>query len=136
MDGGHSATSQLRRHGQSYTGTDNKSNATPSRGNMQVDMQGYIAQNRQASLNYLKYTQEQADILQKIVKQAKAKQPLDNELELACKLSQVFSSNYGDQRWWPFNPSVLGLSKPMRSEEPLSPLGYFTGKVMAKCMGT
>ncbi|GKD31567.1 molybdate-anion transporter-like protein [Tanacetum coccineum] len=28
------------------------------------------------------------------------------------------------------NPSVLGLSKPMRSEEPLSPLGYFTGKLM------
>ncbi|GJU55749.1 reverse transcriptase domain-containing protein [Tanacetum coccineum] len=28
------------------------------------------------------------------------------------------------------NPSVLGLSKPMRSEEPLSPLGYFTRKLM------
>ncbi|GKB11751.1 hypothetical protein Tco_0845674 [Tanacetum coccineum] len=34
------------------------------------------------------------------------------------------------------NPSVSGLSKPMISEEPLSPLGDFNGKIMAKCMGT
>ncbi|GJZ73593.1 hypothetical protein Tco_0637739, partial [Tanacetum coccineum] len=34
---------------------------------------------------YLRNTQEQANILQEIVEQAKAKQPLDGELDLACK---------------------------------------------------
>ncbi|GKC94328.1 hypothetical protein Tco_1159770 [Tanacetum coccineum] len=36
-----------------------------------------LLQNREAHINYLKYTQEQADILREIVKQAKAKQPSD-----------------------------------------------------------
>nr|GFA76086.1 hypothetical protein [Tanacetum cinerariifolium] len=40
---------------------------------------------REAHIDYLKHTQEQADILQGIVKQAKAKRPLDNALEFACK---------------------------------------------------
>nr|GEV70349.1 hypothetical protein [Tanacetum cinerariifolium] len=44
-----------------------------------------LLQNREAHINYLKYTQEQADILQGIVEQAKAKQPLDNPLDFACK---------------------------------------------------
>ncbi|GKF57986.1 hypothetical protein Tco_0171523, partial [Tanacetum coccineum] len=44
-----------------------------------------LLQNREAHIDYLKYTQEQADILQEIVKQAKAKQPLDKELDFACK---------------------------------------------------
>ncbi|GJW90698.1 hypothetical protein Tco_0168251 [Tanacetum coccineum] len=39
----------------------------------------------EAHIYYLKHTQEQADVLQGIVKQAKAKQPLDNELDFACK---------------------------------------------------
>nr|GEW45888.1 putative zinc finger, CCHC-type [Tanacetum cinerariifolium] len=38
----------------------------------------------EAHINYLKYTQEQVDILRGIVKQAKAKQPLDNALDFAC----------------------------------------------------
>nr|GEV87445.1 integrase, catalytic region, zinc finger, CCHC-type, peptidase aspartic, catalytic [Tanacetum cinerariifolium] len=37
-----------------------------------------LVQNREAHIDYLKYTQEQADILRGIVKQAEAKQPLDN----------------------------------------------------------
>ncbi|GJQ92768.1 hypothetical protein Tco_0003907 [Tanacetum coccineum] len=36
-----------------------------------------LLQNREAHINYLKYTQEQADILREIVKQPKAEQPLD-----------------------------------------------------------
>nr|GFB12802.1 hypothetical protein [Tanacetum cinerariifolium] len=44
-----------------------------------------LLQNREAHIDYLKYTQEQADILQGIVKQAKAKQPLDNALDFSCK---------------------------------------------------
>ncbi|GKA93527.1 hypothetical protein Tco_0815513, partial [Tanacetum coccineum] len=39
-----------------------------------------LLQNREAHINYLKYTQEQADILRGIVEQAKATQPLDKEL--------------------------------------------------------
>ncbi|GJW53303.1 retrovirus-related pol polyprotein from transposon TNT 1-94 [Tanacetum coccineum] len=41
--------------------------------------------NKDAYIDYFKNTQEQADILQGIVKQAKAKQPLDNALDIACK---------------------------------------------------
>ncbi|GJR79120.1 uncharacterized mitochondrial protein-like protein [Tanacetum coccineum] len=47
-----------------------------------------LLQNREAHIDYLKFTQEQADILQEIVKQAKAKQLLDKELDFACKHAQ------------------------------------------------
>ncbi|GJR88595.1 retrovirus-related pol polyprotein from transposon TNT 1-94 [Tanacetum coccineum] len=47
-----------------------------------------LLQNREIHTEYLKYTQEQADILRGIVKQAKAKQPLDKELDFACKHAQ------------------------------------------------
>nr|GEX97868.1 hypothetical protein [Tanacetum cinerariifolium] len=47
-----------------------------------------LLQNREIHLEYLKNTQEHADILWKIVKQAKAKQPLDNALDFACKHAQ------------------------------------------------
>ncbi|GKB30122.1 hypothetical protein Tco_0869523 [Tanacetum coccineum] len=44
-----------------------------------------LLQNREAHIDYLKHTQEQADILRGIVEQAKAKQPLDNVLDFSCK---------------------------------------------------
>ncbi|GJY60182.1 retrovirus-related pol polyprotein from transposon TNT 1-94 [Tanacetum coccineum] len=47
-----------------------------------------LLQNREAHIDYLKYTQEQADILWGIVEQAKAKQPLDNALDFACMHAQ------------------------------------------------
>ncbi|GJY67300.1 retrovirus-related pol polyprotein from transposon TNT 1-94 [Tanacetum coccineum] len=40
-----------------------------------------LLQNREARIDYLKYTQEQTDILRGIVKQAKAEQPLYKELD-------------------------------------------------------
>ncbi|GJX25107.1 retrovirus-related pol polyprotein from transposon TNT 1-94 [Tanacetum coccineum] len=43
-----------------------------------------LFQNREAHIVYLKYTQEQDDILWEIVEQAKAKQPLDKELDFTC----------------------------------------------------
>nr|GEU79478.1 hypothetical protein [Tanacetum cinerariifolium] len=43
-----------------------------------------LLQNRKAHIDYLKYTQEQADILLGIVKQAKTKQPSDNALDFTC----------------------------------------------------
>ncbi|GJW33622.1 retrovirus-related pol polyprotein from transposon TNT 1-94 [Tanacetum coccineum] len=47
-----------------------------------------LLQNREAHIEYLKYTQEQTDILRGIVEQAKAKQPLDKELDFSCKHAQ------------------------------------------------
>ncbi|GKA14333.1 hypothetical protein Tco_0693979 [Tanacetum coccineum] len=44
-----------------------------------------LLQNREVHIAYLRNTQEQANILREIVEQAKAKQPLDSELVLACK---------------------------------------------------
>ncbi|GJS92408.1 hypothetical protein Tco_0799376 [Tanacetum coccineum] len=44
-----------------------------------------LLQNRKVHINYLRNTEEQANILREIVQQAKAKQPLDGELDLACK---------------------------------------------------
>ncbi|GJX74119.1 retrovirus-related pol polyprotein from transposon TNT 1-94 [Tanacetum coccineum] len=46
-----------------------------------------LLHNRDAHIDYLRYTQEQADILQGIVEQAKAKQPLDKELDFACSVA-------------------------------------------------
>nr|GEV01873.1 retrovirus-related Pol polyprotein from transposon TNT 1-94 [Tanacetum cinerariifolium] len=47
-----------------------------------------LLQNREVHIEYLKYTQEQANILRETVKQAKAKQHLDKELDFACKHAQ------------------------------------------------
>ncbi|GJZ80551.1 integrase, catalytic region, zinc finger, CCHC-type containing protein [Tanacetum coccineum] len=44
-----------------------------------------LLNNKDAHIDYLKHTQEQADILQGIVEQAKTKQLLDNVLDFACK---------------------------------------------------
>ncbi|GJU11757.1 retrovirus-related pol polyprotein from transposon TNT 1-94 [Tanacetum coccineum] len=44
-----------------------------------------LLKNREVHINYLRNTQEQANILRGIVEQVKAKQPLDGDLDLACK---------------------------------------------------
>ncbi|GJX03443.1 retrovirus-related pol polyprotein from transposon TNT 1-94 [Tanacetum coccineum] len=44
-----------------------------------------LLQNKEVHINYLRNTQEQANILRGIVKQVKAKQTLDGDLDLACK---------------------------------------------------
>ncbi|GJV40928.1 retrovirus-related pol polyprotein from transposon TNT 1-94 [Tanacetum coccineum] len=44
-----------------------------------------LLQNREVHINYLRNTQEQSNILQEIVEQVKEKQPLDGDLNLACK---------------------------------------------------
>ncbi|GJU92073.1 hypothetical protein Tco_1304496, partial [Tanacetum coccineum] len=44
-----------------------------------------LLQNRDAHIDYLRHTQEQANTLREIVEQAKAKQPLDRELDFSCK---------------------------------------------------
>ncbi|GKF28592.1 hypothetical protein Tco_0094934, partial [Tanacetum coccineum] len=60
-----------------------------------------LLQNKEAHIDYLKYTQEQAGILRGIVKQAKAEQPLDNELDFAllkCSTSKCRSKPTGNKR--------------------------------------
>ncbi|GKC70967.1 hypothetical protein Tco_1116850 [Tanacetum coccineum] len=47
-----------------------------------------LLQNTEAHIDYLKYTQEQDDILWEIVEQAKVEHPLDRELDFACKHAQ------------------------------------------------
>ncbi|GJS64549.1 hypothetical protein Tco_0679113 [Tanacetum coccineum] len=47
-----------------------------------------LLQNREAHIYYLKYTQEQADILRGIVEQAKVAQPLDTELDFTCVIKE------------------------------------------------
>nr|GEV51043.1 retrovirus-related Pol polyprotein from transposon TNT 1-94 [Tanacetum cinerariifolium] len=47
-----------------------------------------LLQNREIHLEYLKNTHEQADILWEIVKQANAKQPLDNASDFSCQHAQ------------------------------------------------
>ncbi|GJR60857.1 retrovirus-related pol polyprotein from transposon TNT 1-94 [Tanacetum coccineum] len=62
-----------------------------SKMNVQLDLDHLaprLLQNREAHTDYLKYTQEQADILRGIIEQAKAKQPLDNALDFSCKHAQ------------------------------------------------
>ncbi|GKA80991.1 reverse transcriptase domain-containing protein [Tanacetum coccineum] len=44
-----------------------------------------VMQNRNVHIDYLRHTQEQANTLRELVEQAKAKQPLDRELDFACK---------------------------------------------------
>nr|GEV10691.1 hypothetical protein [Tanacetum cinerariifolium] len=48
-----------------------------------------LLKSRNTHIDYIKYTQEQAHILQGIVKQAKAKYPLDNALDFACRFIQT-----------------------------------------------
>nr|GEX52659.1 hypothetical protein [Tanacetum cinerariifolium] len=57
-----------------------------------------LLQHKEAHIDYLKYTQKQADILQRIVEQVEAKQHLDNVLDFACnkkndRISRTTSRN-------------------------------------------
>ncbi|GKE67071.1 hypothetical protein Tco_1521232, partial [Tanacetum coccineum] len=44
-----------------------------------------LLQNRDVHIDYLRHTQEQDNTLRELVEQAKVKQPLDKELDFACK---------------------------------------------------
>nr|GEU35441.1 hypothetical protein [Tanacetum cinerariifolium] len=53
-----------------------------------VPLDPKLLKNREAHIDYLKHTQEQADILQGIVEQVKAKQPLNYTLDFTYKHAQ------------------------------------------------
>ncbi|GJZ86915.1 retrovirus-related pol polyprotein from transposon TNT 1-94 [Tanacetum coccineum] len=62
--------------------------ATTAPGMFKLDLEPLpprLLQNREVHIDYLRNTQEQANILWEIVEQAKAKQPLDSELNFSCK---------------------------------------------------
>ncbi|GJR15027.1 hypothetical protein Tco_0797679 [Tanacetum coccineum] len=50
-----------------------------------------LLQNRDVHIDYLRHTQEQANTLWELVEQAKAKQPLDRELDFPCNISHEFN---------------------------------------------
>ncbi|GJZ91035.1 hypothetical protein Tco_0662962 [Tanacetum coccineum] len=65
-----------------------------------------LLQNREVHRDYLRNTQEQANILREIVEQAKVKQPLDGKLDLPCKKVAVTPMN---------NIKKVGFAKPLTS---------------------
>ncbi|GJX23556.1 hypothetical protein Tco_0228001 [Tanacetum coccineum] len=67
-----------------------------------------LLQNMETHVYYLKHTQEQADILRGIVKQTKAKQPLDNELDLAFETPKPETKVYSRR---PKQIKLVGSSK-------------------------
>ncbi|GKE60409.1 hypothetical protein Tco_1510776, partial [Tanacetum coccineum] len=77
-----------------------------------------LLQNREAHIEYLKYTQEQADILRGIVKQAKAKQPLDKELDFSCNIKQVESSTTSNSSIHVLSPTGLKCSTSNSGSKP------------------
>ncbi|GJR06892.1 retrovirus-related pol polyprotein from transposon TNT 1-94 [Tanacetum coccineum] len=50
-----------------------------------VQLPPRLLQNRDVHIDYLRHTQEQSNTLRELVDQAKAKQPLDRELDFSCK---------------------------------------------------
>ncbi|GKB41726.1 hypothetical protein Tco_0886668, partial [Tanacetum coccineum] len=50
-----------------------------------VSLPHRLLQNKDIHIDYLRHTQEQANTLRELVEQAKVKQPLDRELDFACK---------------------------------------------------
>ncbi|GJV50155.1 hypothetical protein Tco_1440367 [Tanacetum coccineum] len=63
----------------------NATTITPGMFKLDLDpLAPMLLKNRDAHIDYLKYTQKQANIIQGILKQAKGKQPLDNALDFVC----------------------------------------------------
>nr|GEW89408.1 hypothetical protein [Tanacetum cinerariifolium] len=73
------------------------------------DISPKLLQNKEAHIDYLKYTHEQADILRGIVEQAKAKQPLDKVLDFAKPqiLLQAWFKFFAIKRAQPENSNEL-----------------------------
>ncbi|GJZ71069.1 retrovirus-related pol polyprotein from transposon TNT 1-94 [Tanacetum coccineum] len=89
-----------------------------------------LLQNREVHIAYLRNTQEQANILWEIVKQVKAKQPLDGDLDLACKYATriqellVYVQDYYPNAITPKTRKVvvkpMNKAKKVRFAEPLT----------------
>nr|GEW43641.1 integrase, catalytic region, zinc finger, CCHC-type, peptidase aspartic, catalytic [Tanacetum cinerariifolium] len=84
--------------------TQKPSATTVAPGMFKLDLEPFthkLVHNKEIHINYLKHTQEQADILRGIVEQAKAKQPLDNALYfsgVSCSTSASGSKPSGNTK--------------------------------------
>ncbi|GJZ26727.1 hypothetical protein Tco_0570980, partial [Tanacetum coccineum] len=91
-----------------------------------------LLKNKDTHIGYIKYTHEQADILQGIVKQAKAKQPLDNALDFACtsKKAKIIESrianNSKPNHSWGSNATDVPSSSSLVNDR-LSDCSHMTG---------
>ncbi|GJT43748.1 retrovirus-related pol polyprotein from transposon TNT 1-94 [Tanacetum coccineum] len=73
-----------------------------------------LLKNRDAHIDYLNYTHDQADILRGIVELAKAKQPLDNALDFACETQKPKIKVYSRR---PKQIKSVGSSKKAKNVE-------------------
>ncbi|GJV54232.1 hypothetical protein Tco_1449973 [Tanacetum coccineum] len=100
-----------------------------------------LLKNRDAHINYLKYTQEQADILQGIVEQAKAKQPLDNALDFACSSKKAkivesrIANNSEPNHFWGSNATDVPSSSYLVNDSKFLRTVRFRNDQIAKIMG-
>ncbi|GJS54263.1 hypothetical protein Tco_0627625 [Tanacetum coccineum] len=70
-----------------------------------------LLQNRETHIDYIKHTQENANILQEIVKLAKAKQPLDSELDFACNSKKIVVTPMNNVKKVRFAEPITSSSK-------------------------
>ncbi|GJY79151.1 retrovirus-related pol polyprotein from transposon TNT 1-94 [Tanacetum coccineum] len=100
-----------------------------------------LLNNREAHIDYLKHTQEQADILQGIVKQAKAKQPLDNALDFACSSKKAkiveskITNNSELNHLWGSNATDVPSSSSLINDSKFLGTVRFGNDQIAKIMG-
>ncbi|GJR21519.1 retrovirus-related pol polyprotein from transposon TNT 1-94 [Tanacetum coccineum] len=80
-----------------------------------------LLQNREAYTDYLKYTQEQADILQEIVEQSKAEQPLDKDAKKVAVTpkNKVKKVRFAEALTSSSNSKQVELSKTSDSNTPV-----------------
>ncbi|GKA86718.1 hypothetical protein Tco_0808429 [Tanacetum coccineum] len=78
-----------------------------------------LLQNREAYIDYLKYTQEQANILWEIVEQAKAEHPLDKELDFACSKNKIKKVRFAEPLTSSSNIKQVELSNTLDSNTPV-----------------
>ncbi|GJR18771.1 hypothetical protein Tco_0967298 [Tanacetum coccineum] len=83
-----------------------------------VPMPPRLLQNREVHIDYLRHTQEQANTLREIVEQAKAKQPLDRELDFAYNTKKVVVAPMNNIKKVRFDEPLTSLSNIKQVESP------------------
>ncbi|GKC32054.1 hypothetical protein Tco_1039348, partial [Tanacetum coccineum] len=99
-----------------------------------------LLKNREAHIYYLKHTQEQDDILQGIVEQAKAKQPLDNALDFTCsskkaKILESKNANSEPNHSWGSNATDVPSSSSLVNDSKFLGTVRFGNNQILKIMG-
>ncbi|GJW28627.1 hypothetical protein Tco_0045502 [Tanacetum coccineum] len=97
----------LRKHIESFKGKSMiEKDATPNKAKVIAPrmfklnlepLSSKVLKNRDAHIDYIKHTQENANILRELVKHARALRPLDSDLDSACK----YAKRIQEQTWKP-----------------------------------